>query len=69
MIKINNLVDLMAHKEEIPGNVYYDVEKRICDFLESEGDVRIHEWIKAGGEATDDYIKKQFKFAEHFLNN
>jgi len=66
-MKINSLLGLMAHKNDIPENVYQDVMKRLYDWVSSNGNV--DDWVKDEGPASDDYIKRQFQYAEHFLIN
>lgn len=31
--------------------------------------VRMNDWILAGGTLEDEYIKRQLKFASHFIEN
>lgn len=52
-MKINTMEDLL--KARLPIEVVRDIDKRITD------------WLAAGGNKDDQYIKQQFRYAENFL--
>jgi len=56
-IKINNIKDLIEYKDLIPVAAFLDINKRMWDWLEVEGNL-----------VGDPYIYKQLEYAERIIN-
>lgn len=50
---INTFEDLI--KVNLPVEIIKDIDKRVTD------------WLAAGGNEDDPYVRQQFKYAENFL--
>lgn len=57
MIRINTMNDLNKYANELPVAVLMDIDKRIAD------------WLASDGNKDAPYIKQQFKYAENVLNS
>lgn len=52
---LKTLSDLLEVAHKLPEEVFYDIEKRITD------------WMASGGKETDPYIQRQLMYAELWL--
>ena len=55
LMKISNINDLMRNAEKLPLVVLEDIVKRVTD------------WMASGGDIKDEYIQRQFRYAEKFI--
>ena len=57
MSQISNAEELLCNLDKLPNHVIEDINKRISD------------WISSGGSIEDDYIKRQYRYAEEVANS
>lgn len=55
-VTIDTIEDFNNNLKYLPQNVIYDISNRMKDWLDSDGTM------------ADDYIRKQFKYAENVIN-
>lgn len=56
MIKISNAEELSSNLDKLPNHVVDDINKRMAD------------WLSSGGNVEDDYIKRQYRYAQDVAN-